>query len=117
MSEFIVVANVKKLVRSHNNQSSPEFLEALDAFVSAKVRACCELYGENKRLDATAVHGSLEKKNNPSDLREKIVTIKDEAVDAELQVNIKSRAEFLKAIHKIKSVCDSILEGTNGQAK
>jgi hypothetical protein len=110
MSEFINVSAVKKLVKAHDRQCSPCFLNALDAYVSAKIRGACEVHnGGAKRLDGAVLTLSLaapvKTASKPlvdnSELR---ADIQKELVIMELQINVLTKQEFLARLSKIKSL-------------
>lgn len=103
--KFLNVSAVKKLAHGMDRQCSPEFVEALDAFVSATIRKSCEQ--GDKRLGESSVIPAP--KVSLSKTAEVVHEIKTEAVCAELQINTRDREGFLKSLDNIKTLCDQLL--------
>jgi hypothetical protein len=105
MSEFLNISAVKKLAHDKDRQCSPEFIESLDGLVSAKIRQACE--SGDKRLSADSLGGGLGNISNK--LTENVRAIRTEVAEAALKVNVIERAEYLKILRTIKSLCEQLL--------
>lgn len=105
MSEFLNVSAVKKLAHGMDRQCSPEFVEALDAFVSATIRKSCEQ--GDKRLGESSVIPAP--KVSLSKTSEILLEIKTEVVVMEKQINVLAKESFLSRLRTIKAHCEQLL--------
>jgi hypothetical protein len=105
MSEFLNISAVKKLAHDKDRQCSPEFIECLDGLVSAKIRQACE--SGDKRLGAESL-GAGGIGNASNKLSEHVRSIRLEVAEATLKVNVGEKAEFLKILRNIRSLCEQI---------
>ncbi len=109
--KFIVVSEVKKLVKSLGNQSGPEYLTALDASISASIRKHCADEGPNKRLNESSVFAQpkIETAQLKGDNRAKIKELRDEACVALLNVNVVTRKEYDRYFSTVRTLTEELL--------
>lgn len=100
--QFLNISSVKKLVRSAERQASPDFFTELDAFVSAKVRKCCE-QGGTKRLGQTDISATVAKVEvQKDDVKKCLDELWLDVCCLRLQLNVLTKEEFIKRLDNVK---------------
>lgn len=102
MCNYLNVSAVKKLIHDKERRCGPEFLVALDKLVMDKVNQTCDHNDGLKTIKALATEAPAA----PTDSVEgAMVAIAEEAAFLELKTNSITKAEYIKSVNRIQSIC------------
>lgn len=108
MCNYLNVSAVKKLIHDKERRCGPEFLVALDKLIVDKVNQTCDHNDGLKTIKALATDGPPP----PTDsVAGTMAAIAEEAAFLELKTNSITKAEYVKSVTRIQSLCKKWVAG------